>query len=132
MADKIEDLKKWIERDLSRAGSECVEIKEADIDWSENRKRFQFSIYTYANKYLIVAKEQSDYRLSYLGCTSTSRKSRADENCLRGYVLAGPLNEETWNKILARIVSYELVKVCKKKDKKEISRRRNSPLVEKL
>lgn len=47
-----------------------------------------------------------------LGCTASSRKPRAGEDWHRGSDLAdGPLSEDTWRRILADIVSYEMVKV---------------------
>lgn len=52
----------------------------------------------------------------YLGCISTSRKWRAGEDWHRGSDLPdGPLTEETWHRIIARIVSYELVDIVKQR-----------------
>lgn len=52
----------------------------------------------------------------YLGCIASSRKPRAGEKHTRGNDLAdGPLTEETWRRILADIVSYEMVRVHRPK-----------------
>lgn len=50
----------------------------------------------------------------YLGCTSQCRKPRAGEQQHRGSDLHdGPLTPETWHRILADIVSYEMVVLAK-------------------
>jgi len=109
----LKDLRSWMERDLSRFGKLEDHIDEQDetrdpqifdITW-------RFSIYTDNNRYSIVAIERKLGR-SYLGCVSSSRKPRAGEDWHRGRDLAdGPLSEDTWQRILADIVSYEMVRV---------------------
>ena len=50
----------------------------------------------------------------YLGCIASSRRWRAGEDWHRGSDLPdGPFTEETWRRVLAAIVSYELVDVVK-------------------
>jgi hypothetical protein len=116
---KISDVMDWIKRDFKRLNpKDSIEIMKNGIEATENRKHLSFRIYTDTNIYNIVAKEKSDYRLSYLGCTSTCRKPRAGEDWNRGNDLAdGELNETTWQNILADIVSYEMVKVHMNKEK---------------
>ena len=110
----IDDVSRWIDRDLAVRCKEAIEVTKACTDASTGQSTYRFNIYTDTNKYSIVAKDESTSRQSYLGCTSSSRKPRAGEDWNRGNDLAdGPLDEETWRKILADIVSYELVKVHK-------------------
>jgi hypothetical protein len=116
---KVSDVMDWIKRDFKRLNlKDSVEIVKSGIEATENRKHLVFRIYTDTNIYNFVAEEKSDYRLSYLGCTSACRKPRAGEDWNRGNDLAdGPLDENTWQKILADIVSYEMVKVHLNKEK---------------
>ncbi|HJS81334.1 MAG TPA: hypothetical protein VJ742_00700 [Nitrososphaera sp.] len=102
-----QQLKQWYERDLSHFApwDESV-INEGGECAAGSGPRYHFDLFTDNNRYHIVAKG------SYLGCTATSRKPRAGEDWNRGRDLAdGIFSEETWRKILADIVSYELVKV---------------------
>jgi hypothetical protein len=65
-------------------------------------------IYTDQNVYSISANVANDY----LGCTVKSRKPRAGESHCRGRDLPdGGFDRQTWHRILAGIVSYEMVKV---------------------
>ena len=65
--------------------------------------------YTEVNRYCITVSAE------YLGCQALSRKARAGENSPRGGDLPdGPFTCETWAKILAAIVGYELVKIHRK------------------
>ena len=84
-------------------------------DSSDNDGTYQFRIYTNDNSYSIVARTYDRTKpgnRSYLGCIASSRKPRAGEDWTRGNDLAdGDISEETWNQILADIVSYELVVV---------------------
>lgn len=67
-------------------------------------------IYTTVNEYQIVASVDSEK--TYLGATASSRTPRAGEDWTRGNDLAdGEFSKETWHKILADIVGYELVKI---------------------
>lgn len=138
----IENLKAWIERDITRYSSSdaCVEVARPS-EYGKD-ERFAFRIYTDLHRYTITARnprvryreteppQMPDDRGSvgprpnrpmisdegYLGCTSSSRKPRAGEDWRRGNDLAdGPLTEETWHRILGDIVSYEMVRVHRPK-----------------
>lgn len=103
----IEQVKTWVERDLSRWS------KLADFvdDAGEDRIR----IYTDKNSYAIYAKD------GYLGCMASARKPRAGEDWTRGNDLPdGPLSEETWRRILCDIVSYELVRIHRREEPKHV------------
>ena len=68
------------------------------------------SIYTDMYKYKFIVIERSDR--SYMGCQVSARKPRAGEDWSRGNDLVdGPLNSETWNKILRDILNYEIVRL---------------------
>lgn len=110
----VQDVFRWMDRDFRFCDSPrgTVEVKENGYDPTRGDDCLRFSIYTDTNRYSIVAKEGNQNRVSYLGCVASSRKPRAGEDWTRGRDLAdGSLSEETWRKILADIVSYELVKV---------------------
>ena len=80
-------------------------------DSSDHDGTYQFRIYTHDNSYSIVARTKPGGG-SYLGCIASSRKPRAGEDWTRGNDLAdGDISDETWNQIIADIVSYELVTV---------------------
>ncbi len=97
----IEDLKSWIERDITRFSPSENHTQEKTL---ENGTRFL--IFTNENRYSLYAKD------GHLGCQGRSRKPRAGEDWSRGNDLAdGPLSEETWRKILGDIISYEMVKI---------------------
>lgn len=65
--------------------------------------RIRVYLYTDGNRYSIVATPD------YLGCIVSARKPRPGEDWTRGNDLAdGRFCKETWHKILADIVSYEL------------------------
>jgi len=108
----IEDLKTWIEEDLGTRGDVeryiQVTADEGEGHGDSNYEhRFRFRLYTFMNVYGIVAIERSDK--AYLGCQVSMRKPRAGEDWNRGNDLPdGPLNRETWDKILKSIVIYEL------------------------
>jgi hypothetical protein len=100
----LEMLKQWIS-DLVYPGvfKEFVYVT-TDID-----DLFKASIYTDEHIYQIVAIQG---KKNYLGCQATSRKERPGESWKRGNDLAdGPLNKDTWTRILSDIVKYELVKL---------------------
>lgn len=105
---EINPLKIWVERDLSRWGTidNHVEVLE------DNYICYKVNIYTDTTCYAI--KGHSHEGSSYLGCIAWSRKPRAGEAHGRGNDLAdGPCTEKTWQRILADIVSYEMVKIHK-------------------
>lgn len=101
----IQDFKKWLERDFSPKDA----IEE---DTMQSSSEYRVFLYTQTNRYFIVAKERDHG--GYLGCTATSRKARPGEQQFRGNDLPdGKLNEQTWHKILAAIVRYELQTICR-------------------
>lgn len=130
----IEDFKSWYKRDLSRYGGwdRHVEVVE------ETESRLRVRIYTDVHSFSISAGNPemrrypvgdfppsdagasvqdigpTEERMSdgYLGCIASCRKPRAGEDWHRGSDLHdGPLTEETWHRILADIVGYELVHI---------------------
>lgn len=71
------------------------------------------ALYTDNNKYMITAR-WGEGSYGYLGCCSMARKPRAGEEQHRGADLSdGPFTYETWFRILADIVSYEMVQLAK-------------------
>lgn len=109
----FKDLRSWMERDLSRFGKLEDHLHDRGEENDHSDYIWRFSIYTANNDYGIVAIEKKLGR-SYLGCGAKSRKPRAGEDWHRGRDLAdGDLSEETWRRILADIVSYEMVRVHK-------------------
>ena len=88
----------------------------------EGTGNIRFKVYTNDHCYSITAlveqRTVGQYH-TYLGCIASSRKPRAGEDWTRGNDLAdGELSLETWNKILADIVSYELVGVHRQNAKR--------------
>ena len=138
----LEDVKNWYERDLGRFASwnKHVELGGCDAGSGETTT-YRIRLYTEVNRYTItvrgpgprpgpmsflpgdMAKEPNrgsqaiEIDNGYLGCIATCRKARAGEDWQRGNDLAdGPLTEETWRRIIADIVSYELARVHTKAD----------------
>ena len=71
----------------------------------------EFCFYTEEHRYRVYAIDRKKDE-GYLGCTVTTRKMRTGETWVRGNDLPdGPFLKSTWNNILDRIVSYELVKL---------------------
>lgn len=78
------------------------------IDDPEN-DAFRMIIYTDNYSYAISVYHHED-RDSYLGCIAATRKPRAGEDWTRGNDLPdGTFSRETFDKIVRRIVGYELV-----------------------
>lgn len=78
-----------------------------------NRKENRLSVvlYTNCNSYSISVRPYAD-GTAYLGCTMGCRKPRAGEDWARGNDLAdGKFCKETWDKIVADIISCELVDI---------------------
>ena len=103
----IEDFENWLS-ELSQFSrlDDHIEIVRKDIN------RLSVNIYTNTNRYRITANQQGE--ADYLGCTANSRKSRAGEDWTRGSDLPdGALNRKTWERIIAGIVSYEMVRIHK-------------------
>lgn len=108
----LQDLRLWIERDLSRFSRTQDHLQElvTDPDKEVGRTTWRFCLYTDNNRYVFRATESPES--DYLGCIASSRKPRAGEDWNRGRdLMDGPLTEQTWRKILADIVSYEMVRV---------------------
>lgn len=114
----IEQFLSWVERDLSRFANlnDHVERVFEDSAVGSAPTGIRIRIYTDRNRYTISAHANTvhgDDR-GYLGCVATNRKPRAGEDWSRGNDLAdGKLEEETWRRILADIVSYEMVRLSK-------------------
>ena len=91
-----EELRGFI-KELSRYGDKKFLWK----DLGEKRVR----VYIYTDNHFYAIDATSDY----LGCVASSRKPRPGEDWTRGSDLSdGKLNKETWHRILADIVGYEL------------------------
>ena len=106
----LNDFKWRLENIGKHANGHNVEFLTDEID--EVRVR----LYTDNNSYGISARLNSvgSREGGYMGCIAWSRKPRAGETWTRGNDLAdGRLTLETWNKILADIVAYELVEIHK-------------------
>ncbi len=116
----VDDFKTWAKSDLRRFTSEnlkdhCLLDESRRGDLSDYEYRASLKIYTDTNQYTITAIESSDRPHGYLGCMSSARKTRAGENQHRGSDLAdGPLDYQTWIRILMDILSYEMVRVAKR------------------
>lgn len=80
---------------------------------SDDDPRYALAIYTDRNRYsLTIVEATEEQPEGYLGCVASSRKPRAGEDWHRGNDLPdGPLNHDTWTRILAGILGYELVRV---------------------
>jgi hypothetical protein len=119
-----EDFLKWHERDLGRYGSlDEHAIIRVSGGSSEGLTEVSMTIFTDNNEYRIRAANAKPETATqqghgaYLVAGALSRKPRAGEDWQRGNDLPdGPLTEETWRRILAAIVSYELVRVHKRDD----------------
>lgn len=108
-SDKMTKIRNQINEWLSELLYRTNNIEDHFILKKENFERQSFQFYTKDNKYYLVFGE------NYLGCTVSSRKSRAGEDWTRGNDLPdGKFNEKTWNRIKNAIISYELVKIAKK------------------
>ena len=117
----IEDFQAWVARDLNYKTTDIcdhVEIVGEDANTNDHgsERGMVIRIYTANNQYHVRAQARRDNDGNetggYLGCGASSRTPRAGEPHTRGRDLPdGELSEETWHKILAAIVSYEMVKV---------------------
>lgn len=97
---------KFVNDDLNNF--EIIPIKPHEI-------RVCVKFYTADHEYSISARvpshneETGDFDGGYLGCIVNKRKPRVGEHWTRGNDLPdGKYNKETWNKILNRILAYEI------------------------
>ena len=106
----MEDLQKWLDEDLARFGANNM----IEWEWLQETfpRRARITLWTKNFKYGIVAVEKTrhDAGTPYLGGSLSSREPDPGEDWLRGRDLSdGPFIRETWQRILADIVSWELV-----------------------
>lgn len=107
----IQNFKSWLSKTFPH-GDVVHAVPLTILDKEDKIEPYRVFLYTATNRYSIVAKPREDG--GYLGCTASSRKSRAGEDWFRGNDLPdGPLTEETWQEILAGIVRYELQTICR-------------------
>ena len=79
------------------------------IFYKEKENTFKIKLWTSNYQYSIVAIPTKLNKISYLGCTMSTRISRVGENWDRGSDLAdGEFSEETFNKIIYDIISCEI------------------------
>ena len=77
----------------------------------KEEQTFECVLYTNEYKYKIFAI-QREKEPSYLSCQVSARKPRAGEDWNRGNDLTdGPLELETWNRILRDMINYEIVRL---------------------
>jgi hypothetical protein len=118
----VATFRQWAERDLKRWGKfdEHTVIDRVSADAGNGETELRCRIYTDVHCYSISVRNPrvthhvgcDTVDQGYLGCIASTRKPRAGEEHTRGNDLAdGPLSEETWRRILADIVSYEMVGV---------------------
>lgn len=100
-AEKYKDLIGWLDKNI-RFASKKVLVDEKD-------NRVNLKIFTENYCYSISARLPNNND-GYLGCIATARKPRTGETWTRGRDLPdGNYSEETFNKILAAIVSFEIL-----------------------
>jgi hypothetical protein len=133
----------WYDGSLGRFASwdRCVDVVGAS--GGPSGSDLTFRVYTAVNRYTITAQSprMQRYQLvpvdwpaaapvvdsggpyeermsdGYLGYTASCRTPCAGEDWTRGNDLAdGPLTEETWNRIIGDIVSYEMVHVHRRRE----------------
>jgi len=127
LREDFPELAQWI-KSICRYGSKLEDFIIAD--YKENRLHLKF--YTKDHCYSISArlpKKKGNWRKdhllgkddSYLGCMVMTRKPRAGEDWNRGNDLAdGIYNQQTWREIVRDIIGYELVRVVKPKETKQL------------
>ena len=104
---------KWV-------SSVLIKYEEPKIRKANDPPYPKMHLFTETNEYIITIKgeerRQTSDENTYLGCVAVSRKERAGEAWRRGRDLVeGPCTEITWNRIVADILMYELVKIHKDK-----------------
>lgn len=113
LEDAGAQLKQWIWRGKF-ASTEAFQIDFNTAPASAGSHYARLSFKTARNSYAIVGKPAHPLRppgsdMGYLGCVVSAREPRSGETWTRGSDLAdGPFTEETWNRIVQDILSYEL------------------------
>jgi hypothetical protein len=108
--NKMEALNSWIS-DVIFPGKleDFIQVIKSFKTDKEEVKEFFF--YTDEHRYRIYAVDRKD-DAGYLGCQVLTRKMRPGEDWFRGNDLPdGPFIQSTWDNIMVRIVSYEMVKL---------------------
>jgi hypothetical protein len=107
---KMEMLDQWL-RDLTFPGEPKDFIQEISGHGESVEVHRKICFYTDNYCYFITAIEREN-KSSYLGCSVTTRKTRAGEEWVRGNDLPdGDFTEKTWIRILNAILCYELEKL---------------------
>jgi len=118
LQEEFPELALWL-----KAICRCSKLEDFIIaDYKEKILRLKF--YTKENSYFLTVNlpKYSENGKGYMMASFLSRKPRAGEDWNRGNDLAdGPYSEKTWNRIVNKILSYELVKVVKPKQTKQLS-----------
>lgn len=108
-ATKIDKVKGWLDEIMQAGSREMIQI-ERDTGWQNDEYEYCAYIYTGLNRYHIAAIDRLN-QPGYLGCTVTSRYPRPGECWRRGRDLPdGALEHETWERIKAHILAYEMVR----------------------
>lgn len=109
----IRDFVTWLqELDKFGRADDSIELIDDLAEIEGGGRQLSVKLYTANNAFQITAVEHDGDRPNYLGCTSSARRPRAGEHWHRGSDLAdGPLEFETWHRIVCQIVSYEKIKV---------------------
>jgi len=111
LRENMPELAEWI-KSICRYNAKFEDFIVADYKES----RLSLSFYTKNYKYSLSARLPNPDDNGYLGAMVDTRKPRAGEDWNRGNDLAdGKYCKETWDRIVADIVSYEIVKVVKPK-----------------
>ena len=114
----VQHFRGWLTDLTRRYGADGIEVVSDSGNSHEpgdarSGEQLTVRLYTDTNQFTIRAG--ADERGDYLGCTASTRKPRAGEDWTRGNDLSdGPLSLDTWHRVLADIVSYEMVKVHKR------------------
>lgn len=113
----LDKLKSWFSPSLHFANWDRDVLVTDDEASGDGASSVHLTLYTATNLYHIKACQAPGK--SYLGCIAATRKPRAGENWTRGNDLPdGPFSKETWDKIIAAIVGYELVKIHREQEER--------------
>lgn len=112
----LKDFRTWIAelKNFSPLDTHSVMEESGQNDGTDPEYKLSLIIFTRTNKYRITAIEKKGRKKSYLGCIATARTPRAGEDWHRGSDLYdGLLTKDVWHRILADIVSHEMVRIAK-------------------